>query len=420
MSKTIPFQASSFSVAVIRHYLILFILWPFLAFISALTNYSQKDAKNVVYFYFIYFGLTYFITNSYYVDAAGYALDLKANAALPFSDFFTIVGGLYSSNTSVDFIEPMISFIISRFTENYRVLFGVYAALFGFFYLKSIDLLHNSFVERNGWNTAIHLAFFTVILPITAINGFRMWTAAWIFFYGAYHVILNRDARYLLLTFASVFVHWSFLSANIILLIYFFVGNRNYIYLPLTIISFIIPGLIAPLFNSVSVRLGGAMQNRYESYSSVEYILQRQQSMEQASWFLRLGNNLVFYYLLLAIIVIQLRYKNSMNEKAEKNLFSFLLLFLAFINFGKEIPSFGGRFQIIFFLFATLYIFMYFVKQPQKNISILTFIGLFPMILYTAVVFRQGSENINAWILYPIFGLPWLVPGLSIVDLLFA
>lgn len=419
MSKTLSGHLNSFSFEDSRHYLLLFILWPFIAFITALTNYSQREAKKVVYFYFIYLGLTYFISSSYYVDSAGYALALQENALLPFSDFFKIVGGLYSSETSVDFIEPLISFIVSRFTVDYRILFGVFAALFGFFYLKSIDLLHNRYLENPGWNVSIHIAFFTVILPVTAINGFRMWTAAWIFFYGAYHVVLYRDARYFILIASSAFVHWSFLSAIIILLIYFFVGNRNYIYLPLALVSFFASSIIAPYFNVISTRLGGALQSRYESYSSDEYILIRQEIAEQASWFLQLGNNLVFYYLLLAIVVIQLQYRDQMREKAEKNLFSFLLLFLAFVNFGKDIPSFGERFRILFFLFATLYVFMYFLKRPGNKINLLSFIGLFPMVLYTIIVFRQGCENINTWILTPGFGLPWLLPGLSIAEILF-
>lgn len=419
MLKASSFQGSSFSVSNSRSYLILFLVWPFLAFISALTNYDHKDAKKVVYFYCIYIGLTYFINTLYYVDAAGYALDLKANALLPFSDFFKIVGGLYSSDTSVDFIEPLISFIVSRFTDDYRILFGVYAAIFGFFYLKSIDLLHTNYLKNQGWNVGIHLVFFTVILPITAINGFRMWTAAWIFFYGAYHVILFRDPRFLLLTFASVFIHWSFMSANVILLIYFFAGNRNYIYLPLALASFVVSNLMAPLFRSISLRLGGALQGRYESYSSEEYITQRQEINEQATWFLQLGNNLVFYYLVFAIFIIQVQNGKLMNEKGSKNLYSFLLLFLAFVNFGRDIPSFGERFQIIFFLFATLYVFTYFVKRPGNKINLLTLVGLFPMILYSAIIIRQGSENLNVWMLSPAFGLPWLVPGLSIADLLF-
>jgi len=41
------------------------------------------------------------------------------------------------------------------------------------------------------------------------------------------------------------------------------------------------------------------------------------------------------------------------------------------------------------------------------------------MALYAAIAFRQGSVSINAWIFTPGFGLPLLVPGLSIADLLF-
>jgi hypothetical protein len=402
-----------------KYYLVLFFLWPFLAFITALTNFGQKESRKVIYIFLIYYGLTHVIGSGVYVDAAGYAMQLKANASLPFSDFFKIVGGIYATDTSVDIVEPLISFIVSRFTDDHRFLFAVYAAIFGFFYLKSITLVYNHYRENPAWSTVIHLAFFAVILPITSINGFRMWTAAWIFFYSAYHVILYRDARYLLLALGSTFVHWSFLSADAILFIYYLVGNRNYIYLPLALASFVIPQLVTPLFQSISLNLGGALQNRYASYSNEQYIITRQEVNEQATWFLQISNDLIFYYLILAMIVIKLKFGYLMKEKAESNLFSFSLLFLSFVNFGKGIPSFGERFKIIFFLFATLFVMMYLVKLGEKKINLLTMIGLFPMILYTVVIFRQGSPSISAWIFSPGFGLPWLVPGLSIADLLF-
>jgi hypothetical protein len=420
MNKGISSQLVTIPVANSKHYLLLFLLWPFLAFITALTSYSQKESKKVVYLFLIYFGLSYVISSSEgYVDSSGYIMQLKANALLPFSDFFRIVGGLYATDTSVDIVEPLISFIVSRFTNNPRFLFAVFAAVFGFFYLRSINLLYNRYMENSGLNVLMHLAFFTVIIPITSINGFRMWTAAWIFFYGTYHVVLHHDARYLLIALGSSLVHWSFLSANVILIIYFFAGNRNFIYLPLAIASFVVPKLITPLFLTLSLKLGGALQNRYEGYSSEEYLAIRQGAVEAAPWFLRLSNDLVFYYLLLAMIVIQLKSGYLMKEKAERNLFSFLLLFLSFVNFGIAIPSFGGRFQLVFFLFATLYVFLYFLKIPGNKVKMLSWFGLFPMLLYTIVEFRQVSIFINAWILTPGLGLPLLVPGLSIYDVLF-
>lgn len=400
-----------------RNYLILFLLWPFLSFMVALANFSRKEARNVIYIFIIYYGLT-FVNSNVAVDAYRYALGLKANALLPFSDFFKIVGGLYS-DTSVDIIEPLISFIVSRFTDNHGLYFGVWAAIFGFFYLKSIGLLYEQYRINQGWNTVLLMVFFIMTIPVTMISGVRMWTAAWIFFYGAYRVITERNPTFLLVTLSASFVHWSFISANAILVIYFIAGNRNIVYLPLALSSFIIPQLAAPLFRTLALRLGGGMQQRYANYSSEGYISAVQEGTAQTAWFMRITSDLVFYYLLIAIAVIQLRHRSLMNGKAERNLFSFLLLFLAFVNFGMPIPSFGERFMVLFFLFATAYLLLYFVKLPGDKIYFLVILGLFPMMLYSLINFRLGTESINAWLFSPGMGVPFYAPLLSLYEVLF-
>jgi hypothetical protein len=418
MNKSIPSQLFLMPGWYSKHYLFLFLAWPFLAFITALTNYSQKEAKKVVYMFLIYYGLTFIISNQS-MDAARYALWLKETAALPFSEFFKIIGGLYS-DTSADIVQPLITFIVSRVTENYSILFAVFAAVFGFFYLKSIDLLHYRYRKNPGWNGLMFLVFFSLIIPITNINGFRMWTASWIFFYGAYHVILFRDPKYLILTFGSSMVHFSFLSVNVILLIYYFVGNRNWLYIPIAIVSFIFPQLLRPIFQLISLRLGGALQAKYIGYSNEESGLAIRENEEQLNWFAALSHDLIFYYLIIAVTIIYLSQRNLVKEKTTINLFSFLLLFLSFVNFGKTIPAFGERFQILFLLFATLFVFLHFLKWPDKNMNLLTIAGLFPMALYVAVEFRTGFETINSWIFLPGFGMPLVVPGLTLADLIFA
>jgi len=381
-------------------------------------NYDQKESRRIVYFFIIYYGLTLVIPNLG-IDSARYASRLEYNATLPFSDFFKIVGGIYATETSVDIVEPLISFIVSRFTTYHGVYFAVWSAIFGFFYLRSINLLYDHYKISPGWNSMIFLFFFIFILPFTEMNGPRMWTAAWIFFYGAYHVILYRDARYLLLALTSSLVHFSYFSANAVLLIYFFVGNRNLIYIPIVIVSFISPRIITPVFQGIAMSLGGGLQSRFLGYSNESYIITRHEIMDQAAWFIQIGNNLVFYYLILSILILKLRFRFLMKEKSEKNLFSFLLLFLAFVNFGKGIPSFGSRYQVIFFLFATLYLFLYFLKLPGNKIAPITLIGLFPILIYSAIEFRNGADTINAWILTPGLGLPFFVPGISLSDFLF-
>ena len=403
-----------------RNYILLFVLWPFLACIIAIMNFGQKEAKNVVYAFLVYYGLSFVVGNEG-IDAFRIASTLKANSMLPFSDFFKVVIGIYSTDTSVDFVEPFISFMVSRISDNYRLLFGAFAALFGYFYVKSIGLLFSEGKKSLGWNSVIHLVFFASILPVTSINGFRMWTAAWIFFYGAYNVVLFRNFRYLVLTFSACLIHFSFLSANAILLIYLLAGNRNMIYFVLVIVSFILPGLIEPLLQSSFGILGSAaLKARVQMYTDTSYVQLRQESIEQVAWFMQIGSDLVLYYLLLAVAFLRFRLRNIRSDETERNLFSFLLLFLSFVNFAMPIPSFGGRFMILFFMFATLYIYRYFAANDSKKIEPLTIIGLFPMLLFAAITFRQGSETMNSWIFAPGMGLPWLVPGLTVFDVLFS
>jgi hypothetical protein len=383
----------------------------------ALANFSRKEARTVIYIFIVYYGLT-FVNNNMAVDAYRYALGLKANALLPFSDFFKVVGGLYS-DTSVDIVEPLISFIVSRVTNYHGLYFGVWASIFGFFYLKSIGLLYEQYKVNQGWNTVILMIFFIMTIPVTMISGVRMWTAAWIFFYGAYRVVTERNPRFLIVTLSAAFVHWSFMSANAILIIYYLVGNRNIIYLPLALSSFVIPQLAAPLFRSVALKLGGGLQQRYTNYSSEGYISAVQEGAAQSAWFMRITSDLVFYYLLIAIALIQLRHNSRMNGKTEKNLFSFLLLFLAFVNFGMPIPSFGERFMVLFFLFATAYLMLYFIKMPGEKLYFIIILGVFPMMLYSLINFRLGTESINAWIISPGLGVPLFAPVLSLYEVLF-
>lgn len=401
----------------VKNYLALFVLWPFLAFLTALSNYNQKEAKKVVFIFLVYYGLTFYLSNIG-IDAERYALQLKKTAELPFSDFFIIVGGLYT-DTTVDIFQPLVTFIVSRFTSNHGVFFAVCATVFGFFYLKSFNFLYERYRKNPGLNSLFFMLFLILIVPITDISGVRMPIAIWIFFYGAINVILYRDSRYLLLTLASSLVHWSFLTANVVLIIYYFAGNRNLFYLPVLLLSFVLPQLLSSVFESLAYFMGGPIQARYEGYTNELYILDVNESYEKAAWFMTLKGDLLYYYLLAAVIFIQITHGNLMKGKEERNLFSFLLLFLSFVNFGKAIPTFGGRFQGVFYLFAVMYIFLYFMKLPSNKISLLFLFGLFPILLDVAFSLRVGSETINAWIFAPGLGIPLFVPGLSLAQILF-
>jgi len=144
-----------------------------------------------------------------------------------------------------------------------------------------------------------------------------------------------------------------------------------------------------------------------------------QQSSEQASWFLQIGSDLVLYYLLASLVILRILWSMGERSREEQNLFSFLLLFLAFVNFAGVIPTLGGRYMSIFFLFGTLYLFQYYSALRENNLSLLTLAGLFPMLLYMAISFRLGSLSMSVWLFAPLLGSPLVAPDLTVYDLLF-
>jgi hypothetical protein len=418
MDNIFAFRNKPLTVQGRTSYLIVFILWPFMALIMALANYRSKEARGIVYLFVVYYGLT-FVAEFFYMDAYRYVEEFQYHATLPFTEFFRIVGGLYSNESSVDVIEPFISFTVSRFTTNYHFLFAAYALLFGYFYIKSINLMYDEYEKKKDINALIFLIFFALLIPPTSISVPRMWTAAWIFFLGAYHVLVYRNAKYLLLAFGAGLMHWSFFAVALILLGYYFAGNRNLVYTPIAIASFIIPGALMPIFTAISPILGAAVEHRFIGYTSESYAQWVEQLTSQASWFVLLNNRLIFYYFVLMIIMIRFLKRDQVRGEKEENWYSFLLIMVAFVNFGRVIPEFGARMQTVFLLFAAAYVFFYYMNLSWGKLRPMTLVGLLPMILYAAVEFRMGSETINPWIYAPVFGLPWLDPTLSVSELLF-
>lgn len=373
---------------------LLFFIWPFVAFLLALRQYHLKVSRNIVYLFLVLYGFTFISVNEE-LDSYRYAAKLKQAAALPFTAFWDIIGGIYADDTSVDIIEPFIRFSVSRVTDHPSLLFAVFALVFGYFYLNSIDLFYARLGKSSNRNALVYLLFFVTIIPIFFINGFRFWTASWLFFYGAYHVVLLKERDFFWVSMSACLVHFSFLSANAVLLIYFFLGNRNVIYYPLVVLSFIVPDLISPYLSQFADILGGGLEGRILGYTNVRYKTAVLNAWDETRWFMQWSGNLVLYYLFFAILFLKLKYLKIVYADELKNLFSFMLFFLSFVNFARPIPSFGGRFQSVFFLFAVLYIFIVFTKIQKRNWHVVTLIGLLPMALSAAIAFRIGTETLN-------------------------
>lgn len=173
---------------------ILYVLSPFLAVLVAVRNYKSAWAKNVVWLFVAFYGYT-IVISSEGIDAASYRnyFIQMVQADLNWDIFSKM---LYSDNGGYpDVVQPLITFMVSRFTADYKILFLMFALLFGYFYSRNIwFLLDRAGTSLKKLSIPIIISF-VLIVPFWQINGFRMWTAAHIFFYGAILYLLDVSKK---------------------------------------------------------------------------------------------------------------------------------------------------------------------------------------------------------------------------------
>ncbi len=377
---------------------LLFLFWPLLAFILALRYYHLREAKIIVYLFFVFFGATFYLGNPTF-DSFGLFQEFQLIANRPFGEFWTILSGLYTE-TRADMAQPFILFSVSRLGNNQFLIFGALAAVFGWFYLRGINMVFSPSVKQNV-NAFIFFLYFLSIVPIFRINGFRFWTAAWVFFYGAYNVVQSRDMRFFIFSLLSILFHFSFIFPNVILIAWFLLGNRNKAYTMLLVISILIPELFWPQIQSVAAFFGGTIEAKFNVYTNPEYgekILAMRQSLR---WFMNMAGWGIFYYTLFMLFYLKSRYEKILENIRLNNLFSFSLLFLSAVNFTRYIPSMG-RFMTIFYLFAFSYFIAILAHFKDNKLRLSTWLGLVPMMLSMIITIRAGMEMTSLWLLAPL------------------
>lgn len=382
-----------------RNTIVIAMIWPIMGLIMALKHYNKFNTKNIILVFCVLYGFTFVINEE--MDGDRYAERLKNDYGKPFSDsaFNEYITGLYE--TSLDFVQPLINFVISRVTDSHHVLFAVYALVFGYFWLKSIDFVNKRFQMDRNELTILYTIFFISLIPIFNINGFRMWTAAWIFIYGALHVVVNKDWRYLLISLAACTVHFSFLTANVILILWFFLGNHKWVYLSLALITFAISELDLSVVRSYAQMISPALESKANAYASDAYADNVAQLRSNDVWFMQLSPILTRYLLLFNLLFMIFVSTKKKLPKSELNLLSFTLLFLAYANIASLVPS-GGRFVTVYSVFAAILSIILVSKYYYSRLDApYRLISLGVVLLSVVITLRVAAPSINTILFAP-------------------
>ena len=376
--------------------IITFTIWPFLSLILSLRNRKKFWAKNICWLFCVYFGFT-FIINNENVDSFRYAQWFISLHSLD-TNLINFLGTLYSENTNyIDILQPLLSFILSRFTVNPHFLYASFGLVFGYFYVNNIWILFERLPTKKSIITSVFVTTFMLIIPIWQINGFRFWTAAQIFLFGVFSYLLEGNRKKIWISTISFFVHFTFIIPIMVLLIYAYLGNRKSLYFILFIITIFINEVNLEVIKQLMSYLPAIFQNKSTIYLQPDAIENQNLFLNANNWYIRYYVLIIKWisYFFLIVLYFSKKIISTDSKLVFERLYSFSLIFYAFANIANLMPQ-GGRFfdvanMFVFFVLALIPIMIH----ETIIIKSLKVLSLPFLILIIIVSLRIGSDYIG-------------------------
>ena len=359
---------------------ILTLVFPFGGLIYTLNHWRESWAKNTFWLACIYLGavLVYWPEGTILgqgADGGRYVLDLMEmyGSNITLSQIF---GQYQVDQHTMDLYQPLMTYFISRFTDNGHVLFAVFAFVFGFFYSRNIWYILEKLPNKKLGNLFILVSLYFLVCPITQINGVRMWTALHVFVYALMPYLLDRDKSKMWLMLLCPFIHFSYLYVCIFAVVYYLMPFRlktkSTVFVTISLVLFV----GSMLFNSLNLDAASGIlkeyspesyEGRISAYANQDYADSTSAVAALDNWYVAGSGNILYWcYNLLLIALLPCIKRNFNNNDLLRHLYVFALLLGAFANISALIPG-GGRFQILSQMFKVPLILLVAMNIPKGD-----------------------------------------------------
>jgi hypothetical protein len=327
-----------------KEVLYIFFIYPFAAFLLALNNLKKKYSFFVLLLFFTLFGLTFIAKNSN-IDSYRYIEEFNLNKNITTHQYISNLKDYFTLKSNIKDIYSISSYyFVSRISDNYHLLMGIWAFIFSYFSLKSFRF----FVETQEFKKSLTVALLAFLFiysnNIFNINGVRFYTAAWMAVFSVFEIVLNKNYKFLVLALLTPLIHISYIIFVCILLLYLISQKYDKFWIIIFIISFFISEISLELIHSFQDTTPKIIQNIIWSYSSESNVQNRIYDFEHLPLYARIFNSLPRYYINLLMFLLILNRRQINLIPRVHSIFVFLLIWLASSNFTMAIPSLGARF----------------------------------------------------------------------------
>lgn len=364
----------------------------------ALKNYRAAYAKNIIWAFTVFYGLTFHIgLGNEGSDIVRYIEDYQFlhNQSLTWSSVLTY----FAISGEVDILRTFIAVLVSRFTDHPTALTVVYTTIYGYFFSRNMWFILERTESRLKWYTLLMVIVLFLIIPIWNVNGFRMWTAAHIFVYGVFQIYLNDNKMGFGFIIGSIFVHFSFVIPVFVFFIYRLIGNRTMIFMVFFIGSLLFSEIDIQLFNNlIENYTPEVFQERTDSYRTEEKVEQYRTGDvgRDVNWYVVLyGRALKLSVVGFLLLIWFTGYRQVKANRKMESLYSFIILFYGVANFMSSIPS-GGRYISVVQLLAVGFIVLYLQNALlSKKVKTWVILSIPSIILFIIVSVRIGFYSIS-------------------------
>jgi hypothetical protein len=370
---------------------LVFLLSPLMSLLLAFRNYRHVWSKNIVWLYSIFFGFTFVIGNTH-SDVNRYKDQFRE--MINSGDTFALFIGklVRESGGGSDYLQQIIFFIASNFTEDFRVVLAVMGFIFGFFYSRNIDTLFKCANYSLSRFAVLFVVVFSGLYTFWDINVLRYTIAAQMFFFGVSQYLLFKKKKPLIAAALAAMMHFSFVIALAVFVLYRLLGNRQKAFFILFVVSLFVSELNFEAIRQAARILPENFQTETNEYVN-EGFAETREELNQSKNFR--GRNyqiaLKWATAILFIYIFVTGFFRKFQQLQLYNVYCFSLLFLGVFNVLANIPVMN-RFLYVGYMFAMIVFFFYFLvnKKLYDHIVFFTVLPLF--LFYFIVKVRVGFE----------------------------
>lgn len=377
--------------------LTLFIFWPFGTLIYSIKNFTRYESRNIVWLFAIFYGLV-LVTSYSGLDAYRYAQDFISMAINQYS-FSEVFGSYFITKGETDIFEPLLMFVVSRFTSNPHIFYAVVGLIYGYFYSRNIWLLIDRYYFTKKINYGFYLGIlllgFSFVQSLTSLQFVRFSTASVIFLYGLLNAYFNKKNAGYLWMLITPLVHFSFIFPLIFVVIFRFIPKKTNIFFIFFIFStFIIQTKLEVLSNFLSAYVPSFLQGKVEGYANPLYAEKVSEAINTTNWYIKYRADMLIYLGYLYTIYIYFQGKKRLQQfPVYKNMFCFILMFYGVSNIFGIVPSMNRFINVALYMLFAFIILFYKIGPKTKFLRIINYISVPVLLVYIVVGIRIAMET---------------------------